>query len=631
MGLAMGMFGAGALTGLVAYQLAPSTASGENQALASLNLPLPPFPSQLNGRPQLVPLPRDAEVWECEVVIVGGSLGGVAAASHSMQMGATTCLIESAPWIGGQISSQGVSALDESLRMRQRQTFSPSWLKLRELIEQQSVQLPEWSPGTQERSVTSINSCWVGTLCFPPIAGVKAIEQLLNQSAENAPDSRWEAAIAFKGASFDASGRILTAVHAVHRTPKDPKYRPQGRLSEELSDWYSWSETDTFMRQPIRLQAPTGKQMVVIDATDTGELVGWAQVPHRIGSESAATTGEINAAKFDNPDCTQAFTFPFAIAIRDDQGDSLATLSRLRPTFAPHEHLQKFDLEGFPMFSGKSLFHYRRLVSHTLNDPYYGSPVSGDISMINWNQGNDWNWMDPPLILQPEQLSTHGQYQNWMGGLSLSALQFAEDHALMFARWLLETQSSPQSPLSYLYGDDSPMGTLSGLSMVPYIREGRRILGLPAYGQEAFQIRENDLRYGFPSARDFSPTTVAVTHYAVDIHGCSYRNWFPSGDAVSAPAQEPKVRPLFIPLESLIPQGVDNLLVGGKALAATHIANAVTRVHYSEWQIGAAAGGTAGWLIKQKSAALAPADIAPGGHVSNLQQALIETGLRLDW
>lgn len=371
--------------------------------------------------------------------------------------------------------------------------------------------------------------------------------------------------------------------------------------------------------------------MLVIDATDTGELVGWAGVPYRVGSESNQTTGEVHGARFDNPDCTQAFTYPFAIAIHNDNGDSLAALSQLKTTYALHEHWAEYDLEGFPMFNDKSVFHYRRIVSHTRNNPYFGSPALGDISMINWNKGNDWNWMNPPLIMQHGDLAKSGQYQNWMGGLSQSSLKFGEEHALKFARWLLETQATPDYPLTYLYGTDSPMGTLSGLSMVPYFREGRRILGRTAYGQENFQIRENDLRYEFPNQRNFSPTSVGMVHYAIDIHGCRYRNWLPSGEAVSSPAEEPKVRPLQLPLESLIPQDVDNLLIGGKALAVTHIANAVTRIHYNEWQIGAAAGSTAGWLVSQGTPVASPADIVPNGQIEPLQVHLLQQGLRLSW
>ena len=54
-----------------------------------------------NGRPTLSPLPLAEEVWTCEVVVIGGTLGGVAAAAQAMKTGVTTCLIELTPWLGG--------------------------------------------------------------------------------------------------------------------------------------------------------------------------------------------------------------------------------------------------------------------------------------------------------------------------------------------------------------------------------------------------------------------------------------------------------------------------------------------------------------------------------------------------
>ncbi|WOD39112.1 FAD-dependent oxidoreductase [Nodosilinea sp. E11] len=629
-GLTVVMFGVGAIAGLSASRWSPTPSPGAGGEITpALTLRRVPQPVAFNGRPQLDPLPNVEEVWECQVAIVGGSLGGIAAAAHAMATGATTCMIEVAPWLGGQVSSQGVSALDESLRMRQANNLAPSWQRFRQLIKQQVAELPAWSPNGSSRSVADINSCWVGSLCFPPEAGAKAAEQFLVDTNPSAPNSRWATMTAFKGAEFDATGRRITAVYGVRRIPKDPNYQPVGRLSAELANWYSWSPTAEYDRVPVKLQPPPGERMIVIDATDTGELVAWAKVPYRLGSESKTTTGEPNAAAFDNPDCTQAFTYPFAVAIHDDGGDSLAALSRLSPTYGLHEHQSVYDLEGFPFFTGKSVFNYRRIVSQTRNNAYTSTPAQGDISMINWNRGNDWNWMDPPLVLKPDDLEASGQHQNWMGGLSQSALKFGEEHALMFARWLLETQT--EQTLTYLYGANSPMGTRSGLSMVPYFREGRRILGRAAYGQDEFMIRENDLRIGFPNQRNFSATAVGVTHYAIDIHGCRYRNWHPSGDAVSAPAQEPKVNPVELPLESLIPQGVDNLLMGGKALAATHIANASTRIHYGEWQAGAAAGVTAGWLVSPNTPVNDPAEVIPSGSMGALQDAMRLQGLRPHW
>jgi len=623
--LALAVFGFGMMAGAAFWRanmpLGRSPVSNETASPVTVAIE--------NGRPQLSPLPEPKEVWTCEVAVIGGSLGGVAAAAHAMDAGATTCLIELTPWLGGQISSQGVSAIDESQAMRAMQNYAPNWVAFKDRIAQQPVTLPAKLNPQGSLVVDAINSCWVGKLCFPPEAGAIASQQYLEAAAAEAPESRWGTAIAFKGASFDATGQEITAIHAVRRIPRNPAYEPTGRFSQELASWYSWSADATFEKVPLRLEPPPGQRLIVIDATDTGELVGWAGIPHRLGSESQETTQEVNAGAFDNPECTQAFTYPFAIALHDDGGASLAQLSTIEPNYSREEHRKEFAIEGIPVFSGRSFFNYRRMVSTTRNDPFTTTPVLGDIALVNWNRGNDWNWMNPPLILTDEQLDASGQRQNWLGGISEIALSHGENHALLFAQWVLENQATADFPLTYLAGTDGPMGTQSGLSMVPYIREGRRILGRSAYGQEGFMMREADLRRDMAGGQDFSPTKIAVTHYDIDIHGCRYRNWEPTGEASSAPAHESKVRPVEIPLESLIPQGVDNLLIGGKSIAVTHIVNALTRIHHGEWSVGAAAGAIAAYL--QQSPDLNPADIVPNGLIPAVQEYLVEQGLRLEW
>jgi FAD dependent oxidoreductase len=587
--------------------------------------------NKLNGRPQLSPLPNIQESWECDVVVVGGTLGGVAAASQAMRSGAKTCLIELSPWMGGQISAQGVSAIDESTTMRREQNFSRSWTEFKQIIKDQEIMLPAWTNQTEPRKVSDLNSCWVGSLCFLPKAGAQASSQYLEAAAANAPGSRWQTSTAFKGAEFDDSGKNITAVYAVRRIPLNPNYVPEGRPSVELPRWYSWDSDETFTKVPLKLQAPPGKKMLVIDATDTGEIVGWAGIPYRLGSEARTTTSESFASRQDNPDCTQAFTFPFVLAIRDDQRSSQKALSKIVPEFSKEDHRNEFDLGRFPMFEGGSFFHYRRIVSTQMNDPVNGLPSMGDMTLVNWNKGNDWIWMDPPLILNEQKISKTGQHQNWMGGLSMESLRHAENHSFIFAEWLMETQAQPNLPLTYLYGADEPMGTVSGLSIMPYIREGRRIMGRSAYGQDQFMMREPDLRKDMRGSRDFSPTSVGVTHYSIDMHGCRYRNSEYSWEASSAPVEDSsKIKPIVIPLEALIPQGVDNLLIGGKGIAASHIVNAATRVHYGEWVIGSAAGATAGWITTQQPD-LTPAMIVPKNYTGELQQYLEEQGARVDW
>lgn len=138
-----------------------------------------------------------------------------------------------------------------------------------------------------------------------------------------------------------------------------------------------------------------------------------------------------------------------------------------------------------------------------------------------------------------------------------------------------------------------------------------------------------DVRTDVLGGRNFQASVIGVTHYDIDIHGCRYRNWEPSNEATKAPAREFVVRPVMIPLESLIPQKIDNLLIGGKSIAVTHIVNAVTRIHYSEWSIGAAAGVTAAWLVTEPN--LTPSKIIEQQKMPQLQQILKKQGLRISW
>ncbi len=452
----------------------------------------------------------------------------------------------------------------------------------------------------------------------------------MREAQRSAPKSRWETQIAFKGASFNDRGDRITAIHGVKRIPRDPNYLPAGRLSREIKGWYNWNSDETFDKKAIRLQAPVGKQIQVIDATDTAELIAWANLPHRVGSEGFETTGEVHAVA-DNPECTQAFTFPFVLKIADDGGRSLKELSKVQPGYSREEHRRDYDLGRFSMFEGNSVFNYRRIVSMNRDDPFTANPAEGDMTVINWNRGNDWGIMNPPLILTEQQIRESGQQQNWLGGLNTSALKDGENHALLFAEWLMEKYASARYPLRMMTGADSPMPTESGLSMYPYIREGRRILGRAAYGQKEFMMREQDIRNDMEGGRNFNSTSIGITHYAIDMHGCRYRNWEPSKAPSSAPANEDKVLPIVLPFESLIPQRIDNLLIGGKSMAVSHIVNGATRIHVGEWSAGAAAGAAAAWLSFQRDSNLTPQAIIDRGRLNELQELLRSQGIILQW
>ena len=53
-----------------------------------------------------------------DVVVVGGGAGGTAAAVEAARCGARTLVVEEGPWLGGVLTSAGVSAIDGNYRLR---------------------------------------------------------------------------------------------------------------------------------------------------------------------------------------------------------------------------------------------------------------------------------------------------------------------------------------------------------------------------------------------------------------------------------------------------------------------------------------------------------------------------------
>jgi hypothetical protein len=90
-----------------------------------------------------------------------------------------------------------------------------------------------------------------------------------------------------------------------------------------------------------------------------------------------------------------------------------------------------------------------------------------------------------------------------MGGLRTETLRKGEENALAYYYWLVagttdsqlgEGVKQQQKNNRLMSGLNSPMGTVHGLSKYPYIREGRRIIGRPSWGQPGgFTIWETDI------------------------------------------------------------------------------------------------------------------------------------------
>jgi hypothetical protein len=623
-------------------------------------------------------LPRTPdETVDCEILIVGGGLAGAATAYESLLTGHTVCLTELTDWVGGQISSQGTAALDEAQRQRALLFYSQGYNQLRERIEQHYGRL---NPG----------DCWVSVSCFMPHDAHDILTEMLEDAArQGRGELKWFPATVVKDLELNDDSSMIETVIGIQHTPAAGA-APLNTypLSETIEDAYRYEDSDRFTKQIIqfvpkvrepqeerrgrrsrRQDTPTEPQSAVlsqedwnslwfvVDATETGELIALADVPYRLGLDPRSYLNPSSPTETADPYCTQGFTYTFAMERTE------APQPQEMPAFYPqYEPYFSYEQERENINYFDFVFTYRRIWSPEPRSEQrvfgVSAPKPGDISMQNWTWGNDYRpgTSRDNLIYTHDQLEALGQLEpgGWLGGLRTETLRRGEENALAYYYWLVEgtTDSQlddevkePAPDHRFLSGFDAPMGTEHGLSKHPYIREGRRIIGRPAYGYaDGFSVSELDIsrvdyrdpfyeetlppamfrqlwvalagleaasviRQGTPpdqiSRRTRStiyPDAVGIAQYAIDFHPCM--SFYPpeapgNTEREGVRRSHGQAYPAQIPLRAMIPQRVDNMLVAGKSIATSFIAAAAYRVHSFEWSAGAAAGTTASFALTQ--------------------------------
>ncbi|MBD1908882.1 FAD-dependent oxidoreductase [Funiculus sociatus GB2-A5] len=590
---------------------------------------------------------------ECEILVAGGGLSGAATAYEALLSGRTVCLTEITDWVGGQISAQGTSALDERPTQRQQLLYSRGYLDLRQRIKSKYGEL---NPG----------DCWVSESCFLPKDAHNILFNQLKDAARRGKGTlKWFPSTVVKELDINQSGKLIQGAIAIqHRPVKGAPPLNTSPLSQTIEDSYRYENSSQFEKSIVRFVPQQRKKQTggtapdwyVVDATETGELIGLADVPYRLGIDPRSYLEPSSSSETGDRYCTQGFTYTFAMeATKEPQAH---TPPPFYQQYAPYYSYELQRLADFGL-----VFTYRRIWSPKEGQQTkfggitYSAPTPGDISMQNWTWGNDYRpgTAEDNLIYSRDQLQASGQLQpgGWMGGLRTETLRKGEENALGYFHWLVAgtTDSQlganvkqPQPNNRYLSGLDSPMGTAHGLSKYPYMREGRRIIGRPGWGHpQGFTLWEIDISRrdyneeyyrntlspqtyrslraaiaGFEAASAIAgtkpldqimrrsrstiyPDSIGIGHYAIDFHPCM----------TMSPAETPgnkeregerrgagQAYPFQIPLRALIPQKIDNMLVAGKSIATSHIAAAAYRVHSFEWSAGAAAGTTAAFALE---------------------------------
>jgi hypothetical protein len=202
--------------------------------------------------------PASSPVEDCELLIAGGGTGGVAAAIAAARAGRRVVLLEETDWLGGQMTAQGVSALDEHEHI---ESFggTRSYYELRKAIRRH---YGESNPG----------NCWVTRLAFEPRVAVGVIE------------------------------RMLPPQVSIHRRTKTVAVTTDGDRIVEVTAMNLDDGRLTRWRPQL-----------VIDATELGDLLPLSGAEHVIGAETVALTGEPQAQPSEpKPHCVQSFTYTFA-------------------------------------------------------------------------------------------------------------------------------------------------------------------------------------------------------------------------------------------------------------------------------------------------------------------------------
>ncbi|MEH2067692.1 MAG: FAD-dependent oxidoreductase [Nostoc sp.] len=615
----------------------------------------------------------------CEILVVGGGLSGVATAYEGLLAGRTVCLTEITDWLGGQISAQGTSALDERPTQRAKQFYSRGYLELRNRIDRKYGKL---NPG----------DCWVSESCFLPHDAHSILTQMLKDAEKRGKGKlQWFPNTVIKDLEISADGKIINSAIAIqHQPAQGAPALNTFTLSQVIEDAYRYDNSSQFTKtilrflpKPSKIDAP---KWYVVDTSETGEIIALADVPYRLGIDARSYLEPSASSTTNDPYCPQGFTYTFAMeATKEPQPQ---TTPPFYLQYSPYFSYELTRLANFDL-----VFTYRRIWSPNKGKPEkfggvnFTAPTPRDISMQNWTWGNDYRpgTAKDNLIYTRQQLQATGQLQSggWMGGLRTETLRKAEENALSFYYWLVagttdsqlgEGVKQQQLNNRFLSGLNSPMGTVHGLSKYPYMREGRRIIGRPSWGQPGgFGVWEIDIsrrnyndeyyRKTLPAdmyrqltaalagleatsviAGEISPDkvmrrtrstifpdAVGIGHYAIDFHPCM-TNSPPETPGNTERAGERRgagqAYPFQIPLRAMIPQKIDNLLVGGKSIATSHIAAAAYRVHSFEWSAGAAAGTVASFALKN---AIAPYELVddlpkPEPQLEALKRLLEQNG-----
>lgn len=310
---------------------------------------------------------------------------------------------------------------------------------------------------------------------------------------------------------------------------------------------------------------------LVIDATELGDVMAAAGAKYDIGMDSRHETGEAQAPEQAN-DIIQDLTY---VVVLKDYGKGADKTIPKPAGYDPSIFARCCDVSDPASFdSPDNNCHHMMQYGRLPNNKY----------MINWpKHGNDYYL----------NIIEHTREQRE------AALEAAKLHSLRFVYYL-------QTALGYknLGIADDEFPTKDRLPMIPYHRESRRVKG------EA-QLTVNHVSRPYDQPEALYRTGIAVGDYTIDHHHDKNES-APKIDFVKI-----RVPSYNVPVGSLIPKGVDGLIVAEKSISVTNIVNGATRLQPVVLGIGQASGALAALALQKQ---VQPREVA----IREVQQALLD-------
>ncbi|MFZ3588965.1 FAD-dependent oxidoreductase [Bacillus sp. DJP31] len=512
---------------------------------------------------------------KADIIIIGGSIGGTIAALSAAKMNKKVIMTEETKWIGGQVTSQGVPP-DEHQWI---ESFgcTATYREFRNRVREYYKQNYPLTEKARNQNRLNPGDGWVSRLCHEPKVALTVLQDML--------------------APYVSNGKI--------------------QLYTEMKAVHAESDGDFVQSVTVR-NLVTGNETILLghyflDATECGDVLPLAGVEYVTGAESRAETGELHAPAEPSPMDMQPITYVMALDYIEgenfviDKPESYDWWREYKAPFLEHQQLSWYapdaDTGGskpFRMFNdeeGLGLWEYRRIIDPSLYQPGF---YEGDISLINWPQ-NDY-WLGSIIDVTEEERAKH--------------IEGAKQVSLSLLYWLQTEAPRVDGGNGYpgLRLRSDVLGTSDGLAMYPYIRESRRI-------KAQFTVVEEHINADTRGDQGIQryEDTIGIGCYRIDLHPTIVTNSFFYAKSL----------PFEIPLGSLLPIRVKNLLPACKNIGTTHITNGCYRVHPVEWNIGESAGYLASFAIDK---GVLPTEIRENESLlREFQELLINQGIELHW